>query len=419
MKTTRPFEGERWLTGTAVMFLASMLTLMRALLAVKLFFLVLFLFTVAWNVYRHKMRIPMHARLGWFYLWIGLVGIAWTFIGVLHPTNSLQANLGMFRLYVLWSGAFFVLYTLLKAGPSLRIFHWAMVLAGILIPLLNLFALYDQIAGLGLLSEAVREELSSEVGIQEGFLRYNAVNLIGMFLIAPYLVSLQFRSKTSKWVKLALFLSLAFTVLSGRRALWVVVTMTPCLILLLSWLTGNSVRGKRLLFAWTGLALIGLSTVLLLPESRFEDSGSLNHLKQAFLDDARIEQRPYLIEGFLKSPVFGSGFGAHVSYTRSDETPWAYELTYYQMLFNLGIVGSGLLLALFAAYFRLDIKLLRQFNDGSAIPFALLIAFCSLLIGAYSNPYLGGFDSLFFVGLLPFLSTFQHGFAAASRDANT
>ena len=41
---------------------------------------------------------------------------------------------------------------------------------------------------------------------------------------------------------------------------------------------------------------------------------------------------------------------------------------------------------------------------------ALLVAFCSLLIGAYSNRYFGSFDLLFFAGLLPYLATFNHGF---------
>ena len=87
-----------------------------------------------------------------------------------------------------------------------------------------------------------------------------------------------------------------------------------------------------------------------------------------------------------------------------------YELTYYQMLFNLGAVGMTVLGALFAVYLTAVVRLLRQFKDGSAIPFALLVGFCSLVVGAYADPYFGGFDSLFFAGLLPYLSTFQHGF---------
>ena len=191
--------------------------------------------------------------------------------------------------------------------------------------------------------------------------------------------------------------------------------LTPCTVLLLSKLTDSQVRARRFLFAWSAASVIGLSTLILIPEGAI-DIGSVTRFQQAFSsDDERTIQKPYLIQGFLKSPVFGSGFGASAGYTRDDlpdvpSRPWAYELTYHQMLFNLGTVGVTVLGTLFAVYLAAVVRLLRQFKDGSAIPFGLFIAFFSLLAGAYSNPYLGGFDSLFFVGLLAYLSTFQHGF---------
>jgi hypothetical protein len=119
----------------------------------------------------------------------------------------------------------------------------------------------------------------------------------------------------------------------------------------------------------------------------------------------------------MESPVFGSGFGGYAGYQRNDLKPWTYELTYHTLLFNVGIVGAAFLLTLFSFYFLLAIGLLSRFKEGSAIPFGLLVAFCSLLAGAYSNPYLGGFDSLFFAGLLPYLSTFQNGFDRPTSTA--
>lgn len=143
-----------------------------------------------------------------------------------------------------------------------------------------------------------------------------------------------------------------------------------------------------------------------------QDVGAISHLKQAFSsEDGRTIQKPFLVDGFLESPVFGSGFGAAAVYVRDNERPWAgYELTYYQMLFNLGTVGVLFLGALFSFYFGMVVRLIRKFKKGATVPFALLVAYCSFFVGAYSNPYFGSFDLLFFVGLLPFLSTFQSGF---------
>jgi hypothetical protein len=160
-----------------------------------------------------------------------------------------------------------------------------------------------------------------------------------------------------------------------------------------------------------------LGTASVLPAEIQEDS--IRYLKAAFsAQDERTIQRGYLFDGFAESPVLGSGFGAYAGYLRNEERPWTYELTYHQMLFNVGVVGVGFLGALFSLCLVLVIRLLRRFKDGSAIPFGLLVGFCSLLIGAYSNPYFASFDFLFFVGLLPYLSTFQLGFdwsASAAR----
>jgi len=401
------------------MFIAAMLTLVRAFLAVKLFFLGLFLLSFVWAIYRKRVQIVSYQRLFWFYLWICVAGLVWAFVGLLHPTNYSQAVYDALRLYVVWSVAFFVLYTFFRSVPSLRIFHVAMVASGILIPLINFVGLYDQYSGLGLISDNVRDQLGLEIGIWDSYLQFSSINILSMFLVAPYLLALQFRADAGKsnslLAKVSLALSLALVAVSGRRALWVVVALTPCTILLVSYLTDSygllRIRGRRVLLAWVVASITALATLIILPEGAL-DVGSITRFQQAFSsEDARTIQKPYLIGGFLKSPLLGSGFGGRVAYIRSDEQPWGYELTYYQMLFNLGTVGMTVLGTLFVVYIGAVVRLLRQFREGSVIPFGLLIAFFSLLAGAYSDPYFGGFDSLFFAGLLPYLSTFQRGFA--------
>lgn len=417
----RPFESERWIAWPAIFMIVSMATLVRSYLAIKLFFIALFLLAYLVKVCLRKTTIVVYPRLVWFYLWIGLAGVVWAFVGVLHYRNYIDGVFDAIRLYVVWSVAFVLLFTLLRAASSLDIIHKAMVIAGIVIPVINLVALYDQLNGGGLISEGIRQELDMEVGFGDGYLQFNSINISTMFLIAPYLLSLQFRADAGKsnslLTKLALVLSLVLVMLSGRRALWIVVALTPCSILLLSYLTGSSslikAGGKRVLLACAIAGVVGLGTILIVPEGApgEEYMGSVTHLKQSFSsEDERTIQKPYLMDAFMESPVFGSGFGATARYVRSDIRPWRYELTYYQMLFNLGIVGVTVLGVLFSLYFATVIRLLREFKHGSTVPFALLVAYCSFFIGAYSDPYFGGFDSLFFVGLLPYVSTFKRGF---------
>jgi hypothetical protein len=395
-----------------------MATLVQSYVAIKLFFLTVFLVSSLVSLFLKRADLVVHGRLVFFYFCVGVVGIAWALVGVLNSHNYLRGNLEALRLYVVWSIAFVILYSLLRAGPSLRVMHSAMVMAGILIPLINFVGLFDQFSGIGLVSEGVQQELDLRIGFGDGYIQMTSHNIGVMFLIAPYLLSLQFRADAGKSnsaiTRLALVLSLALVVVSGRRALWIVVALTPCTILLLSGLTRSygllKPGGKRLLLACTAAGAVGLGMLVISPNSG-QDIGSVSRLKEAFSsEDERTIQRPYLINGFLKSPVLGSGFGAFAGYVRSDDRPWMYELTYYQMLFNLGIVGVTILAALFSRYFVAVVSLLRQFKHGAAVPFALLVAYCSFFIGASSNPYFGSFDLLFFVGLLPYLSTFWRGF---------
>jgi hypothetical protein len=401
------------------MMIVSMATLVQSYVAIKLFFLTVFLLAFVVSVYLRRTRIVVYRRLVWFYVWIGVAGVVWALVGLVHPANHAQGVFDALKLYVVWSAAFVVLYVLLRAGPSLQIVHTAMVIAGILIPLINFVGLYDQYSGLGLISDGIRQELDMNVGFGDGYIQITSQNIDVMFLIAPYLLALQFRADAGKsnsmLAKLALVLSLILAVVSGRRALWLVIGLTPFTILLLSCFTGGyglmKVGARRFLLVCAVASVVVLGALFIIPESGVE-VGSVSRLKEAFSsEDYRTIQKPYLIEGFLKSPVFGSGFGAAARYIRDDERPWAgYELTYYQMLFNLGIVGVTALGVLFSSYLIKVVRLSRQFKDGSTVPFAILVGYCSFFIGAYSNRYFGSFDLLFFVGLLPFLSTFECGF---------
>jgi hypothetical protein len=225
MKLKSSTLGQKWINWSAVMFIVSMATLVQSYLAIKLFFLAIFLVTFLVNIYLFRTRIAVYPRLVWFYARIGLAGIVWAIVGLLHPTNYARASFDALRLYVAWSVAFVVLFTLLRAISSLQVMHTAMVVAGILISVINIVGVYDELTGTGLISETVRQELSMQLGFVDGF-KVTSPNIAALFVITPYLLSLQFRADAGKLnsllAKLALVVSLIVVALSGRRALWVV-----------------------------------------------------------------------------------------------------------------------------------------------------------------------------------------------------
>ena len=402
---------------TAVLFMASVAILLQAYVTIKLTFLLAFLVAAVVGV-AVRQRLMVHPRLLAFYLVMAVAGAFWAMVGLFHPGNYLTGIYEALRLYCIWSVAFTVLYTLLRARPSLGLVHAAMVVAGIGVAVMNLLALADTAAQWGLFSPSFREALDLGVGIGEGTIQITSTNIGALFLIVPYLITVHLRADaamTQPWPsRIALVLSFITAAVSGRRALWLVVGLTPMIILGLSVVAGSFARlklvGRRLLIASAlgGAAVVGFLAVI--PE--LPVTSTIGRFQAAFsAQDERSIQRPYLVEGFQQDPVFGSGFGAAARYLRDFERPWTgYELTYFQMLFNLGIVGVLVLGALFATYFVFVLRLLRNFPEGSATPFGLVVAYVAFLLGAYTNRYFGSFDLLFFVGLLPYLSTFRNGF---------
>ena len=400
----------------AVAFMASMAILLQAFVAVKLAFLLIFLVVAGVGV-AVRGRLVLHPRLLVFYLATTLLGIVWALVGLLYPGTYVTGILEALRLYCIWSLAFALLYTLLRSRPSLSLVHTVMVVAGLGVGLINLVGLADTAAGWGLVSESLRKELNLGVGIGEGTVIITSLNIGALFLIVPYLVALHLRTDAEvshPWLaKTALVLSVATALLSGRRALWLVVLLTPVTIFLVAVLSGGldklKVAGRRFLLVATLGGALGVGVLAVLPE--MPETSAIGWLQAAFsAQDERSLQKPYLIQAFKETPVFGSGFGAYAGYSRSEDRPWNYELTYHRMLFNMGVVGTLILVALFASYFIQVLLLLRRNGPGSAIPFGLLVGLFSFLIGAYSNPYFGSFDPLFFVGLLPYLATFRRGF---------
>jgi hypothetical protein len=404
----------------SVLFIASMATLVQSYVAIKIAFLALFLFAAVVNGTLQR-TIRVYPRLVFFYLMVAIIGIVWAFVGLLNPGTYFIGVTDALRLYVIWSAAFLLLYTLLRSQVSLRFVHSALVIAGISISLLNFAGVLDEVWGLGIFPEGLRIELHETIGIYEGYIQITSLNIGALFFLVPYIITIQVREDSleakSIATKLCLLFCLILTVISGRRALLLVVAFTPCIIIAVSAISGNlgliKLGARRLFLAYTLLSAVAVGVIAVqpkfLPELLF-----VQHVQDAFsAEDERAIQKPFLIAGFKTSPIIGSGFGANAGYQRSRDRPWTYELTYYQMLFNSGVLGVAILSSLLLIYSVFIAEIFRKFKRESAVPFGLFVGVISLLIGAISNPYLGSFDLLFFVGMFPFLSTFTRGFAEA------
>lgn len=396
---------------SGVLFLTIIITFPRSFLELKLVALLFFTTTSFLSCVSYR-KFTSYTPLNAFYLLIAFGGAIWSLIGALNGGSDIGI-FDSFRLYVIWSMAYLALYTFLRINNSLHTIHLSFVLGGLFIAAINFYGIFDHYYGIDSIAEVMRVALELNVGIHEGYVQINSHNIGSMFIVAPYLIALQFRQDYKKTFifKMSLVLSLAVTVVSGRRALWISVAMTPIALALLSYATGQvsqlTRQGKVLIVGYVIGGALALTLLICVPPAE-SDTGLLAYFSSAFsATDERSIQKNYLFKSFLYYPWFGSGFGVSAIVPRNPVVPWVYESTYFQMLFNLGVVGMSYMITLISAYVYMIINAIRRGISSPAIVFSLLVGLFGLLLGAYSNPYLGSFDFLIYLGLLPYLATIK------------
>lgn len=341
-----------------------------------------------------------------FYWNVAFAGIIWAGLGFYNGGAS-QGIFDSLRLYVLWSVAYALIVQTLLLGSPLRAVHYALIIAGLAVSAINLIGLYGNYFGVNFFSLQVMEELDLRIGYHDGYVQMTSRNIGSLFFIIPYLIATLIRKDSFRDLRALAWLSLAacllVTIVSGRRGLWFVVMLTPVVCWGLSQISRtpyNNIHMSKLF--GLGLAIGGILFFYVVEEYRAD---TIDFMVSAFsATDQRTIQSTYLLDAFLERPVFGSGFGLDAGYIRSFDSPWLYELTYQQLLFNLGLVGTTYMALLAGIYFRSAIVGIRSCEHHMKGAFPLLVGVICFLIGAASNPYLGSFDFLLIIAMLPLLS---------------
>lgn len=341
-----------------------------------------------------------------FYSIIAFVGSFWSILGITN--NAYMAGISdSFRLYVIWSLVYFAVFTILLNVESVSALHRGFVVAGLFIALINIVTIADTYWGWGLVPVSMKKELDLRVGFHEGYVQITTQNIGSLFFIVPYLMAIQLRKDFNvskrRLESILLVLLLTLCILSGRRALWLCVLATPVLVVLVA-IVGKSTHLLRLRSALFAYPVVGLASAFILL-TLGEGFGLLEHLKSAFsAQDERSIQKGFLLSGFSQYPFFGVGFGKNAGYTRSRTAPWIYELTYHQLLFNIGIVGVLILATTIGVFIFQAIKTSSKSSKTAVFSFGSTVGVLSFFIGAYSNPYFGSFDFLIILGFIPFIA---------------
>lgn len=344
-----------------------------------------------------------------YYAVFGSMTIIFSFIGLLRG-NPEEAIFDSIRLYFVFMWIYFILALYISNTNYQKHIDQIFCISAIGISATAFYTLLNSLYSLNWISDDVASEMLLEVGIREGYIQMNNVN-VGMFtFIIPYLLSRIIIDRINAGYTLifCLVLSVVAAILASRRIVIIVFFLAPILTYVISRVIGirkHEVLKRAFLFYLSvclGITLLSLYFYNYFPAAY---EGFVHRLADVFTKDEtspRQEQHVALLQGFFNYPLFGSGFGGLVDSIRSEERPWTFELTYSRILFNSGIIGFSLLSAFYIYYVVATLGKIKR-SDHKTIYVPLLVGFFCVLIASASNPYLSSFDFIFVLSIIPLI----------------
>lgn len=348
-----------------------------------------------------------------FYVVFSLISAVWILWGMVNAGHE-QAFFDSFKLYVAYSPIFCLLVVALQNGRFIDLIFRSIIISAWIIVFINLMSLSEVIFGFHFYPDWFKDELTIGVGLHEGYTDVSADNINSLFFIIPviYIMAVA-KQKSINYSKISIYcilvLCMFVALASGRRALIILMLIVPVIYEIQKKLFLSKCDNKTtalnyfpILILW-GFPFFLLGALylsgLIEMDSLFENFTSL-----VDTDNERAVQLGSLLNGFYDKYLLGSGFGGSVDVIRSYDRPWMYELSYFQLLFNGGLIGSGLLFSLFAVYYIKALMAVRRFDGFKTEALALLVGVVIFCIAAGSNPYFSCFDFLFLLGIFPLLS---------------
>lgn len=356
-------------------------------------------------------RLRLDRRILW---WGGAsigAGLVATLVGLYNRTPGARSE-GL--VYCLWP----VIHLLLMQGVDTRMLRLLHRTALVVTVLICAFGVHFVLSTAGLVPQIaypdwLMGENENAVSFFEGYVHSRFIGLNSLPFLLPYAVASFIApppgrlGAVDRWLAVgALVLGGASVLLASRRALTVVVALAvPVTLGFLLARRGPALGlAMRRVAVLAGIAFASLvATLAVVMSAAPLDVGSIGaYFSASFarspadaidVDAVRSRQLEALVRGIEQRPFVGTGAGGFApEIVRDDHRPWAYELYYVALLFQVGVIVFAVYLGGMAWVVWTTRRLVAEGDPLWRFALPAMVGCICFLIATASNPYLARFD---------------------------
>lgn len=358
--------------------------------------------TVVFDIIINRLRIKRNVLLAVIVtISVGLAYILYGYINVGH------LDLKLIEMYVLTPFISYLFSFIIKSEKEMNFFF------NILMFITLFIVVYDAIYMLGRFGImpqwlTIETDIAGSYIMNSNKVEMRITNQSSLMFLLPMMISNFFfykeKEKVFVYIKITIIiLGIITTLVSGRRALQLVVGMSFVFVFLFKKIfrISDTISLKKIknIVVFLIVCLLSASILDKVITSIYGIENIFESVKATFLQafdktsrggQLRNMQSIYLVKTWAENPLFGHGIGNYVKeFTRSEKSPWSYEMVYLALLFQTGIFGVlfyfGLVLEIIKLIF---IKSKQNKENGKifAIFLSILIGFICFFIAGASNP---------------------------------
>jgi hypothetical protein len=352
-----------------------------------------------WRVHRDIILLWLLTSL------VGLFGVVW---GVI---NSAPGALKVTSVYLVWPVLYLLFIGLTHDIRVVKAIESALLVGIALATLMAITVMLVGLWGYGGVIYPMLEFQGAAFGNYGGFIEFRTYGLTTVMYGFPFVLAyiLVRRGELRNFRKFGIYLLLFAIVLaalgSGRRVFWLVMLLTPFIILPFLQLSSCRIKSVPLIsLIFKSAVLAGLTIAGVIVTIGLDPVALVKEFVSAFQGQeassgARYLQAASLWEAFTNAPLIGHGLGSTVDVIRSHEMPWAFELSYLALLMHVGLIGFLIYAGAVVWIVLKGIQLSRKDAEFSKLFVPLVTALCAFLMMNATNPYLAKFDYLWVIFL--------------------